>query len=99
VRPVRNPGRLLRAGWLLVLVAMIVFVGFWAIQIGGVLRTTRGEEASPSPTPVKAIPTVVTESPDAAPLTPSQLCAQLAPGTNEVIVETSLGVPVSTLQC
>jgi hypothetical protein len=48
---------------------------------------------------VQSIPTLVTEGPDAAPLTPSQLCAELAPGTNEVIVQSSLGVVISTLQC
>jgi hypothetical protein len=99
VRAIQIPSRVLRAGWLVVAVALVIVLGFWAFQIAGALHTTRGDEALPSPTPVKAIPTVVTESPDAAPLTPSQLCAQLAPGTNEVIVQTTLGVPISTLQC
>ena len=95
----RNPGSLLRAGWLVVVVTMIIVVGFWAFRIAGALTVAHGREALPSPTPVKPIPTVVTEGVDSAPLTPAQLCAQLAPGTNEVIVQSSLGIILSTLQC
>lgn len=98
VRSLVNPGRLLRAGWFVLAVAMVIVIGFWAFRIGGAL-TSHGHEALPSPPPVKSIPTVVTEGPDSASLTPAQLCAELAPGTNEVLVEDSLGIVVSSLQC
>jgi hypothetical protein len=95
----RIPASLLRAGWLVIVVALVILVGAWSFRIAGALNTTHGREALPSPTPVQSIPTLITESPDAAPLTPSQLCAELAPGTNEVIVQTTGGVVVSSLQC
>jgi hypothetical protein len=93
------PVGLVRAGWFVVVVALVLVVGFWASQIAGTLGTTADREALPSPTPVLSVPTVVTEYSDTAPMSRAQLCAELAPGTNEVLVESALGAVIDTIKC
>lgn len=99
MRRIRIPVGLIQVGWVVVVVAMVLLLGFWATRISTALGTSGNHEAIPSPTPVANIPTVVTQYSTTAPLSRAQLCAELAPGTNEVLVESTLGVVIDTIKC
>jgi hypothetical protein len=99
MRSLQAPTGLVQAGWLVIVVAMIAVLAIWVSQIAGALTAPSRAEALPSPPPVHAIPTVVTEYSTSGPLNKSQLCAELAPRVNSVIVENPLGYIDTTIQC
>ena len=87
------------AAWLLLVAALCVVVGLWAVQLTGMLGQSVDTASRASVPRATVAPNIVTDYTGNGTATVDSLCAELAPKSASVVVETPTGVILSTLEC
>lgn len=87
------------AAWLLLVTALCVVVGLWATHFAGMLGPSVGTVSAASVPVATAAPNIVTDYTSGGTASTESLCAELAPRSATVVVETPDGVILSTLDC
>jgi hypothetical protein len=97
----RITAELFGVAWVIVVIALVGGVAMWSMSVSGSIGAAKVVTPLPSPTPVVAVPTVITIYPNSKPaeITQSGMCAEVAPKYNSVIVETSDGSIVANIRC
>jgi len=88
-----------KAAWSILVALLFCGVGGWTATLSGSIERPHPVAATPSPPPVRAIVTVVTEYPGQVHLPAAQLCANVAPDFNSVIVDDTQGFVVADIHC
>jgi len=86
--------------WLVIALAFFAGVAVWSTSVSTSFGDSERQAPLPSPTPVHAVPMIVTIYPGASDVvSQGALCAKAAPRFNAVTVETPDGAIIAEIRC